>query len=115
MKTNYIKIFDTTLRDGEQSPGCSMTPTEKVEIARHLERLNVDIIEAGFPAASPAEVEAIQMLSKKVKKPVICGLARMIKSDIDQVKTALKYAKHKRLHVFLATSEVRLDTGMLAM
>jgi 2-isopropylmalate synthase len=106
MKTNYIKIFDTTLRDGEQSPGCSMTPTEKVEIARHLERLNVDVIEAGFPAASPAEVEAIQILSKKVKKPIICGLARMMKTDIEACKKALQFAKHKRLHVFLATSEV---------
>jgi len=106
MKTNYIRIFDTTLRDGEQSPGCSMTPTEKVEIAKHLERLNVDVIEAGFPAASNSEVEAIQTISKKIKKPIICGLARMIKSDIDKVREALKFAKKKRLHVFLATSEV---------
>jgi 2-isopropylmalate synthase len=103
---NYIKIFDTTLRDGEQSPGCSMTVDEKVEIGRQLERLNVDIIEAGFPASSPAEVESIQKVSKKVKKPIICGLARMVRSDIDTAREALKYAKKKRLHVFLATSEV---------
>jgi 2-isopropylmalate synthase len=103
---NYIKIFDTTLRDGEQSPGCSMTVDEKVEIGRQLERLNIDVIEAGFPASSPAEVEAIQKVSKKVKKPVICGLARMVRPDIDTAREALKYAKKKRLHVFLATSEV---------
>jgi len=106
MSENYIRIFDTTLRDGEQSPGCSMTPSEKVEIAKQLERLNVDIIEAGFPAASAAEVEAIQAVSKKVKKPIICGLSRMIRSDIDKTREALKVAKRKRLHVFLATSEV---------
>jgi len=104
--SNIIRIFDTTLRDGEQSPGCSMNPLEKVEVAKQLERLNVDVIEAGFPAASAAEIEAIQMISKKVKKPIICSLARMMRSDIDKVREALKFAKRRRLHVFLATSEV---------
>jgi len=109
MKKRKIYIFDTTLRDGEQSPGASLTPVEKLEIAKQLERLNVDVIEAGFPAASPGEIEAIQKISKKVKKPIICGLARMVKRDIDAVREALKYAKKKRIHVFLATSKIHLE------
>lgn len=104
-----IYIFDTTLRDGEQCPGASLSPDEKVEIAKQLERLNVDIIEAGFPIASPGEIEAIQKISKSVKKPVICGLARMIEKDIQAAKEALKFAKRKRLHVFLATSKIHRE------
>ena len=92
-----IYIFDTTLRDGEQCPGASLAPDEKLEIAKQLERLNVDIIEAGFPAASAGEIEAIQKISKVVKRPVICGLARMVEKDIDAVREALKFAKRKRL------------------
>ncbi len=109
MKKRKIYIFDTTLRDGEQSPGASLTPVEKLEIARQLERLNVDVIEAGFPAASDGEVEAIQKISKKVKKPIICALARMVKRDIDAAREALKFAKKKRLHVFLATSQIHRE------
>src|SRR3989338_10145519 len=105
-KHRKIYIFDTTLRDGEQSPGASLTPQEKLEVARQLERLNVDVIEAGFPAASPGEIEAIQSISKMVKRPVLCGLARMVRRDIDACRQALKYAKRKRLHVFLATSVI---------
>jgi 2-isopropylmalate synthase len=114
-----VHIFDTTLRDGEQSPGASLTPQEKLEVARQLERLNVDIIEGGFPAASRGEVEAIQMISKKVRKPKICALARMVRRDIDLCREALRYAKRKRLHVFLATSvihrqfKLRKDKGEL--
>jgi len=108
-KERKIQIFDTTLRDGEQCPGASLTPDEKVKIAKQLERLNVDIIEAGFPAASGGEIEAIQKISKVVKKPVICGLARMVEKDIKAVKEALKYAKRKRLHVFLATSKIHRE------
>lgn len=104
-----IYIFDTTLRDGEQCPGASLTPEEKVEIAKQLERLNVDIIEAGFPAASSGEIDAIQKISKVVKRPVICGLARMIGQDINAVREALKFAKKKRLHVFLATSKIHRE------
>lgn len=104
-----IYIFDTTLRDGEQCPGASLTPDEKVEIARQLERLNVDIIEAGFPAASQGEIEAIQKISKVIKQPTICGLARMVEKDIDAAREALKYAKKRRLHVFLATSKIHRD------
>lgn len=104
-----VYIFDTTLRDGEQCPGASMTPQQKLEVARQLEKLNVDIIEAGFPAASPGEVRAIQTISKKVRTPVICGLARMVKKDIDACREALKYAKRRRLHVFLATSMIHRE------
>lgn len=107
--TRKILIFDTTLRDGEQCPGASLTPNEKLEIARQLERMNVDIIEAGFPAASAGEIEAIQQISKTVKRPVICALARMVEKDIDAVREALKFAKKKRLHVFLATSKIHRD------
>lgn len=108
-KSRKIYIFDTTLRDGEQCPGASLTPDEKLQIAKQLERLNVDIIEAGFPAASAGEVEAIQKISKEVKQPTICALARMVPKDIDYVREALKFAKRKRLHVFLATSKIHRD------
>ncbi len=108
-KKRKIHIFDTTLRDGEQSPGASLTPAEKLKVALQLERLNVDVIEAGFPAASPGEVEAIQKISKQVKKPVICGLARMVKKDVEAVKKALKFAQNKRIHVFLATSQIHRE------
>ncbi|OGW86223.1 MAG: 2-isopropylmalate synthase [Omnitrophica bacterium RIFCSPHIGHO2_02_FULL_46_11] len=104
-----IYVFDTTLRDGEQCPGASLTPDEKLEIAKQLERLNVDIIEAGFPAASAGEVEAIQKISKAVKTPVICALSRMVPKDIDLAREALKFAKKKRLHVFLATSKIHRE------
>lgn len=109
LQKRKIYIFDTTLRDGEQSPGASLTPDGKVQIALQLERLNVDIIEAGFPAASPGEVEAIQKISKLVKKPVLCGLARMLKRDIEIAHQALKSAKKRRLHVFLATSSIHRE------
>ena len=108
-KQRRVYIFDTTLRDGEQSPGASMTPDEKLEVAQQLERMNVDIIEAGFPAASPGEIKAIQMISKKVKKPILAGLARMTKGDIDAVREALKYAKRKKIHIFLATSPIHRE------
>jgi len=101
-----IYIFDTTLRDGEQSPGASLTPQEKLEIARQLEKLNVDVIEAGFPAASRGEVQAAQLIAKHIRKPVICGLSRMVNKDIDACVKALAGAKRARLHVFLATSKI---------
>ena len=108
-KKRKIYIFDTTLRDGEQCPGAALAPDEKLEIAKQLERLNVDIIEAGFPAASPGEVEAIQKISKAVKRPVICALSRMLPKDIDIAREALKFATRKRLHVFLATSKIHME------
>lgn len=104
-----IYIFDTTLRDGEQSPGASLTPEEKVKIAKQLERLNVDIIEAGFPVSSPGEMRAVQLISEAVSGPTICGLARMVPKDIDACRKALEKAKKKRLHVFLATSQIHRE------
>jgi len=104
-----IYIFDTTLRDGEQAPGASLTVKEKIEVARQLEKLNVDIIEAGFPIASPGDFEAVNLIAKKLRKPVICGLARSLKKDIDAARDALKPAKKKRIHVFLATSNIHMQ------
>jgi 2-isopropylmalate synthase len=116
--TNYVKIFDTTLRDGEQSPGATMTSVEKLEVARALARLGVDIIEAGFPAASPDDLEAVRRIAAEVgnppageqqaRVPVIAGLARANKSDIDKAWEAVREAAHPRIHTFLATSEIHM-------
>lgn len=105
---NTVKIFDTTLRDGEQSPGCTMTLEEKVAFAKQLERLNVDIIEAGFAASSPKDLKAIQEISKNVEEPIITSLARCNKDDIDKAYESLKFAKKKRIHVFIATSKIHM-------
>lgn len=104
-----IKIFDTTLRDGEQSPGCSMNLKEKIEMATQLERMNVDIIEAGFAAASPGDLMAIQEISKHIKNCTIASLARSNKDDIDKAWESLKYAAHPRIHVFIATSPIHME------
>ncbi len=105
-KARKIYIFDTTLRDGEQSPGASLTPDEKLKIAQQLERLQVDVIEAGFPASSPGEIKAVSMIAENVRGPEICALARMLSYDIDACRRALETARRKRLHVFLATSQI---------
>nr|XP_043609242.1 2-isopropylmalate synthase A-like [Erigeron canadensis] len=116
----YVRIFDTTLRDGEQSPGATMTTKEKLDIARQLAKLGVDIIEAGFPASSEADLEAVKLIAKEVGNhkngensengylPVICGLARCNKNDIDKAWEAVKYAKYPRIHTFIATSEIHM-------
>jgi 2-isopropylmalate synthase len=101
-----VLIFDTTLRDGEQAPGCSMTLPEKLRIARALADLGVDIIEAGFPAASRGDWESVQAVAREVQGPVIAGLARCTREDIDLASKALAGAPHRRLHVFLATSAI---------
>ncbi|MDP8258034.1 MAG: 2-isopropylmalate synthase [Candidatus Aadella gelida] len=106
MAKDRVFIFDTTLRDGEQTPGASLTTKEKIKIALQLEHLGVDIIEAGFPRTSPGDLEAVREVSKNVKTPIICGLARSTKRDIDDVYEALKKAKRARVHVFLATSSI---------
>ncbi|XP_057546803.1 2-isopropylmalate synthase A-like isoform X1 [Amaranthus tricolor] len=113
---NYIRIFDTTLRDGEQSPGAAMTPAQKLEIAKQLAFLGVDIIEAGFPASSKADLEAVKAIAMEVGNdvdgggyvPVICGLSRCNKGDIDAAWEAVKYAKRPRIHTFIATSEIHM-------
>ena len=104
-----IKIFDTTLRDGEQSPGCSMTIDEKIKVAIQLDKLNVDIIEAGFAAASPGDFEAITKISRVVKNSTVCSLARAVKNDIKQAGEAIKEANHKRIHTFIATSPIHME------
>ncbi|MBI4343824.1 MAG: 2-isopropylmalate synthase [Candidatus Omnitrophica bacterium] len=101
-----ITIFDTTLRDGEQCPGASLTPPEKLEIARQLARLGVDVIEGGFPIASPGDAQAVKMIAQAVKGPTIAALARSLPHDIDAAAAALAPAKKKRIHVFLATSPI---------
>ncbi|MDI3475428.1 MAG: 2-isopropylmalate synthase [Thermococcaceae archaeon] len=103
-----VEIFDTTLRDGEQTPGVSLTVEEKVEIAKALERLNVDVIEAGFPISSQGEFEAVKRISEEVSGPVIAALARAVEKDIDRAAEALKNAERKRIHTFIATSPVHM-------
>jgi len=105
---NSIKIFDTTLRDGEQSPGCSMSIDEKVKIAKQLEKLNVDIIEAGFAISSKGDFDAIVEISKVIKKCTIASLCRASIGDIDAAWNAIKNAKHPRIHTFIATSDIHL-------
>ena len=103
-----IIIFDTTLRDGEQAPGASLNPQQKLEIAFALEKLGVDVIEAGFPVASSGDFQAVKNISAKIKKSAICGLARCLKPDIIAAHKALRGAGHPRIHLFLATSKIHL-------
>ncbi len=105
----HIKIFDTTLRDGEQSPGCSMNLEEKLEIAHQLERLGVDIIEAGFAVASKGDFEAIDAIATHIHTPIICSLARATKTDIQLAGDAIQKAKRKRIHTFIATSPIHME------
>ena len=104
-----IQIFDTTLRDGEQAPGFSMTPAEKLRLAQQLDRLGVDIIEAGFPISSDGDFEAVKAIAAAVRRPIIAGLARAIPADIDRAWGALSGAARPRIHVFLATSDIHLE------
>jgi 2-isopropylmalate synthase len=109
MKNNKVLIFDTTLRDGEQAPGATMSPEEKLEIAFSLERLGVDIIEAGFPVSSKGDFDAVANVARHIKNSFVCGLARCVTKDIDAVIDAVKGAKHRRIHIFLATSKIHLQ------
>ena len=108
-QAEHIIIFDTTLRDGEQAPGCSMTLDEKLRVALQLERLNVDVIEAGFPVASPGDFESVRQVSRSVTGPVVAALARCVEADIVSAGDALKEAKRGRIHVFLATSPIHRE------
>ena len=103
-----IIIFDTTLRDGEQSPGCSMNAQEKLRLAQQLDRLGVDVIEAGFPVASDGDFEAVKRIASSVRRPIIAGLARASIGDVDRAWQALQGAAHPRIHIFLATSDIHL-------
>jgi 2-isopropylmalate synthase len=116
MESNIVKIFDTTLRDGEQSPGATMTAAEKLEVARALARMGVDVIEAGFPAASPDDLEAVRRIAIEVGNssdgspvPIICGLARTTQGDIDKAWEAVREAAHPRIHTFIATSDIHMQ------
>ncbi len=104
-----IYLFDSTLRDGEQTPGARLNHDEKLEVARQLARLGVDVIEAGFPISSPGELKAVQSIAREVKGPVICGLARTVQEDIDAAWEAIKDAERSRLHVFLAASDIHME------
>ena len=107
--TRNIVIFDTTLRDGEQSPGASMNLSEKMEIAHTLVDLGVDVIEAGFPIASPGDFEAVSEISRVIRGTTVCGLARCANADIDRAWEALKHSESPRIHVFLATSAIHRE------
>jgi 2-isopropylmalate synthase len=107
--TDKLIIFDTTLRDGEQSPGASMTKEEKLRIARQLEKLGVDVIEAGFAAASPGDAEAILSIAKVIERSTVCSLARANERDVRAAGEAIKPAKHGRIHVFIATSPIHME------
>ena len=104
-----VEIFDTTLRDGEQSPGISLNTQEKVEIANQLARLGVDVIEAGFPITSPGDFEAVEAIARTVSGPVVCGLARTQKGDIDAAWGAIKDAERPRIHTFISTSDIHIE------
>lgn len=113
---NYVRIFDTTLRDGEQSPGATLTSKEKLDIAKQLSKLGVDIIEAGFPIASPDDFEAVRAIAMEVGNdvhedgyvPVICGLSRTKFADLERAWDAVRHAKRPRVHTFIATSEIHM-------
>ncbi|MEO8511897.1 MAG: 2-isopropylmalate synthase, partial [Chloroflexota bacterium] len=117
-RPRQIRVFDTTLRDGEQTPGASLTVDEKVQVARQLARLNVDVIEAGFPAASPGEMEAVRRIATEIGgaegAPAIAALARCVPGDVTAAATALQGARRSQLHVFIATSDIHLEHKLRA-
>ena len=103
-----VRVFDTSLRDGEQAPGFSMTPVEKLRLAAQLDRLGVDIIEAGFPIASDGDFDAVCAIAREIRRPIIAGLARACHGDVERAARAVEAAAHPRIHVFLATSDIHL-------
>ena len=109
MNKEKLIIFDTTLRDGEQSPGASMTKEEKVRIAKMLEKMRVDVIEAGFAIASPGDFESVKAVADTIKNSVVCSLARAVDGDIDRAAEALKGASQSRIHTFIATSPIHMQ------
>jgi len=112
MGQDQVRIFDTTLRDGEQSPGFSLRPSEKLAMARQLDALGVDIIEAGFPIASPADAEAVRAIATEVRRPVIACLARCLKADLERAAWAIQPAEQGRIHTFIATSDLHLQAKL---
>src|SRR3982075_340911 len=108
-EADRVRIFDTTLRDGEQSPGISLNKQEKLEIAHQLARLGVDVIEAGFPIASPGDFESVQAIAREVEGPVICGLARTSKQDVEAAWNAVRDSERPRIHTFISTSDIHIE------
>jgi len=108
MSEQKVYIFDTTLRDGEQVPGCKLNTSEKVELAQKLEDLGVDIIEAGFPVSSPGDFESVTQISKIIKEATVCGLTRAVQKDIEVAAEALKHAKRPRIHTGIGTSDYHI-------
>src|SRR5690606_13528023 len=107
--SNRVIVFDTTLRDGEQSPGATMNTEQKIEVARQLARLGVDIIEAGFPAASPGDLDAVRRIAKEVKGLTVLGLARTSFTDIDAAWEAVQHAEDASIHTFISTSPIHME------
>src|SRR5687767_8251682 len=112
MATENVRIFDTTLRDGEQAPGFSLKIDEKLQLARALDALGVDIIEAGFPIASPADAESVRRIAIEVRRPTIACLARCRRADLEAAGAAIKPAARPRLHTFIATSDLHLTAKL---
>ena len=112
MASQHVRIFDTTLRDGEQAPGFSLRPAEKLRLARQLDALGVDIIEAGFPIASPADAEAVSRIAQEVRRPTIACLARCHRADLEKAAEAIKPAEKGRIHTFIATSDLHLQVKL---
>src|SRR3954469_22319461 len=110
MPENKIYIFDTTLRDGEQVPGCKLNTSEKLELALQLEYLGVDIIEAGFPISSPGDFESVSKIASIIKEATVCGLSRAVEKDIEVAAQALKYARRPRIHTGIGTSDFHIKS-----
>ena len=110
MAENKVFIFDTTLRDGEQVPGCKLNTKEKIELSLQLEELGVDIIEAGFPISSPGDFESVSQISKIIKNATVCGLSRAVQKDIESAADALKHAKRPRIHTGIGTSDFHIKS-----
>ena len=108
MNDGKVIIFDTTLRDGEQTAGAGLTSDEKLRIARHLETIKVDVIEAGFAASSPGDFKSVEQIAREIRGPVICSLSRAVASDIDAAGEALKGAERPRIHTFLSSSDIHM-------
>src|ERR1043165_5638003 len=114
MQTKKINIFDTTLRDGEQVPGCKLNTKEKIQLALALENLGVDIIEAGFPISSPGDFASVEEIAKAVKNATVCGLSRAVEKDIEAAGEALKYANRARIHTGIGTSDLHIKAKFKA-
>ena len=108
MTVEKVEIFDTTLRDGEQVPGCKLNTRQKLKIAARLDEMGVDVIEAGFPVSSPGDFQSVTEISKLIKNATVCGLTRAVKDDIDIAAEALKYARHPRIHTGIGTSPTHI-------